>query len=63
MTIGVMPSAPVLLTAVVTQWLFKTAYEALATPLTYAVVAFLKRAETLDTYDHATRFNPLALAD
>ena len=46
-----------------TQWLVKTAYEALATPLTYAAVGFLKRREGVDVYDTETRFNPLSLAD
>jgi hypothetical protein len=44
---------------IVTQWLFKSAYEALATPLTYVVVNFLKRAEHEDYYDRDTSFNPL----
>lgn len=52
-----------LITAVVTQWLVKSAYEALATPLTYAVVWFLKRADAIDVYDRETRFNPLLLTD
>ena len=46
-----------------TQWLVKTAYEALATPLPYAVVGWLKRAEGIDTFDRGTKFNPLALGD
>lgn len=37
-------------------------YEAAATPLTYALVGFLKRREGLDTYDYDTDFNPLALS-
>ena len=49
--------------AIVTQWLFKVAYETLATPITYAVVGFLKREEGLDVYDRDTSFNPLALAE
>ncbi|HEY3288621.1 MAG TPA: queuosine precursor transporter [Anaerolineae bacterium] len=48
-----------LFSAVVSQWLFKSVYEIVATPLTYAVVAFLKRREGIDTYDRNTRFNPL----
>lgn len=52
-----------LLTTILTQWLFKVAYETLATPLTYAVVGFLKRREGLDTFDQQTNFNPLALSD
>ena len=59
---GVIPTSA-LVTAVVTQWLVKSGYEALATPLTYLVVGFLKRREGVDTYDTETRFNPLALSD
>ena len=59
---GVIP-ADGLVTAVVTQWLVKTAYEAAATPLTYLVVGFLKRRDGVDVYDRETRFNPLSLAD
>jgi hypothetical protein len=40
-------------------WLLKTAYEAAATPLTYLLVGYLKKAENLDTYDRGTNFNPL----
>ena len=47
--------------AIVTQWLMKSGYETLATPLTYAAVAFLKRAENEDYYDYETDFNPLKL--
>ncbi len=47
--------------AFLTQWLAKSLYEAIATPATYAVVAFLKREEGLDVYDTETRFHPLSL--
>ena len=50
-----------LFTAVVVQWLAKSAYEAVVTPLTYVVVSFLKRKEGLDVYDRDTAFNPLSL--
>ncbi len=46
--------------AILTQWLVKSAYEAAVTPLTYAVVNFLKRREGLDVYDYDTDFNPLS---
>jgi queuosine precursor transporter len=46
---------------IITQWLFKSAYEALATPLTYIAVNFLKRAENEDHFDRNTNFNPLAI--
>ena len=52
-----------LATAILTQWAIKVAYEVLATPVTYLVVGYLKRAEGVDTYDRQTHFNPLALAD
>jgi hypothetical protein len=50
-------------TAILTQWTIKVAYEVIATPLTYIVVGYLKRAEGIDVYDRNTSFNPLALAD
>lgn len=51
---------PALATAVFSQWLIKSAYEALATPLTYLVVNKLKRVEEVDVYDTNTRMNPFA---
>ncbi len=52
-----------MLTAVVTQWLFKVTYETAVTPLTYIVVNFLKRQEGVDVFDHDTPLNPLAIAE
>jgi uncharacterized integral membrane protein (TIGR00697 family) len=50
-----------LLTSVLlSNYVFKVAFEALATPLTYRVVDFLKRAEQEDYYDRDTNFNPFA---
>jgi queuosine precursor transporter len=43
------------------QWTIKVAYEAAATPLTYAAVAWLKAREGIDTFDDHTDFNPLRL--
>ena len=47
-----------LLAVLATQWALKVAWEALLTPLTYAVVGFLKRREGVDVYDEATDFTP-----
>lgn len=47
-------------TLALTNYLFKCAVEALMTPLTYAVVGMLKRAENEDFYDRETNFNPFA---
>lgn len=55
---GLIPTQ-LMLTAILTQWIFKVLYEIIATPFTYLVVGFLKRREDLDTYDYRTNFNPL----
>jgi uncharacterized integral membrane protein (TIGR00697 family) len=52
-----------LASAVVTQWLAKSVYEAAVTPLTYGVVNFLKRQEEMDVYDYETQFNPLLMVE
>ncbi len=44
-----------------TQYALKCGWEFLATPLTYRVVAFLKRAENEDYYDIGTNFTPFSL--
>jgi len=44
-------------------WLAKTLIEAIATPLTYKVVNFLKKKEAIDTYDYKTNFNPFNISD
>jgi uncharacterized integral membrane protein (TIGR00697 family) len=43
---------------IISGYLFKVAYEVLATPLTYAIVNFLKRQEGIDTFDEGTDFSP-----
>jgi uncharacterized integral membrane protein (TIGR00697 family) len=44
-------------------WLMKVTVEVVFTPVTYAVVGFLKRREGVDTYDEHTHFNPFSLKD
>ena len=41
-----------------TQWGLKVAWEAILTPVTYAVVGWLKRKEGVDVYDEGTDFTP-----
>lgn len=50
-----------LLRVILWNYTFKVLYEVLATPITYAVVRFLKRAEQEDYYDYDTNFNPFVL--
>jgi uncharacterized integral membrane protein (TIGR00697 family) len=44
-----------------TNYLLKVAWEVMATPFTYRIVGFLKRAENEDYYDYATDFTPFSL--
>jgi queuosine precursor transporter len=44
-----------------TQYALKSGWEIVATPLTYRVVAFLKKAEQEDYYDIGTNFTPFSL--
>jgi queuosine precursor transporter len=55
--IGILPGN-VVVTIAISQYLFKIAYETLATPLTYSIVNFLKRAEGIEVFDNQTNFNP-----
>ena len=45
----------------ITQYLLKSGWEILVAPLTYRVVAFLKRTENEDYYDIDTNFTPFSL--
>jgi len=44
-------------------WLAKTIIEAAATPATYGIVNYLKRKESMDTFDRDTKFNPFLVTD
>ena len=57
-------SAPgrTLLALVLSGYIAKVVYETLATPLTYAIVGWLKKTEQIDTFDRDTRFNPFSLS-
>jgi len=57
---GVFPWS-LFVTLTITNYLFKTATEAVLTPLTYAVVNFLKRVENEDYFDRDTNFNPFTV--
>jgi uncharacterized integral membrane protein (TIGR00697 family) len=54
-------STPDLITLLVSNYIFKVGVEVLFTPVTYAVVNFLKRVEHEDYYDRKTNFNPFIL--
>ncbi|HET7758011.1 MAG TPA: queuosine precursor transporter, partial [Steroidobacteraceae bacterium] len=50
-----------LLSVSATQYVLKSGWEVVATPITYRIVAFLKRAEQEDYYDRGTNFTPFSL--
>jgi len=54
------PDWPVdaMLAVMASQFLLKVGWEALLTPVTYAVVGWLKRREGVDVYDQSTDFTP-----
>jgi uncharacterized integral membrane protein (TIGR00697 family) len=53
---------PELMTVMITQYVLKSSWEVLSTPVTYKLVNFLKRAENEDFYDRDTNFTPFSLA-
>jgi queuosine precursor transporter len=49
------------ITVMASNYALKVLWEILATPLTYKVVAALKRAENEDYYDRDTKFTPFSI--
>lgn len=60
--LGVFPWA-IALSLIVANYIFKVGIEIGFTPITYAVIGFLKRVENEDFYDRETDFNPFHLAE
>jgi queuosine precursor transporter len=50
-----------LVSVMIGNYFIKVLWEVLATPFTYVIVGFLKRAEREDYYDRNTDFNPFSL--
>ena len=48
---------------IVTAYVLKVAYEVLATPVTYLVINWLKKAEHADAFDRNESFNPFSFAE
>src|SRR5262249_27607064 len=47
-----------IINVIISGYVAKVVYEILATPLTYAIVGFLKRGEGVDTFDRGVSFSP-----
>lgn len=58
--VGVLDSS-LLWQVIVSNYIFKVGVEVLFTPITYAIIGFLKKKENEDYYDRGTNFNPFTL--
>ena len=54
-------ATPDLIKIAIAQYILKTGWEVVMTPVTYRLVGFLKRAEQEDYYDRGTNFTPFSL--
>ncbi len=60
--LGTLPF-PLLLSVFVSNYVFKVGVEVLFTPITYRIVALLKRIERVDFFDYRTNFNPFSVGE
>jgi uncharacterized integral membrane protein (TIGR00697 family) len=56
-------SGQTMLKVIAFNWTMKVLVEAALTPVTYAIIGFLKRREGVDVYDEHTHFTPFSLRD
>ncbi|GAB1404633.1 queuosine precursor transporter [Lentimicrobium sp.] len=54
---GTLPNE-LLISIIISNYIFKSGVEILFTPVTYAVIGFLKRKEAVDVYDTGISYNP-----
>ncbi|MDP2685025.1 MAG: queuosine precursor transporter [bacterium] len=59
---GILPSS-LILSIIISNYIFKVLFETLATPITYFVTKQLKQKENMDHYDRDTDFNPFVLKE
>ncbi len=52
-----------LLSIIISNYIFKVSLEIVMTPATYGAVHFLKKKENIDSYDYRTSFNPFRFRD
>ena len=63
LTFGGIYPIRVLINIIVTGYALKVGYEVIATPVTYLVINWLKRAEHADAFDRHESFNPFSFAE
>ncbi len=54
---GTLPNE-VLISVIISNYIFKCSIEILLTPVTYKIVNFLKKTEKVDVYDYHVKYNP-----
>jgi uncharacterized integral membrane protein (TIGR00697 family) len=59
---GIVP-VDTIIRLIISGYIAKVVYEGVMTPLTYAVVNFLKRKERVDHFDYDTDFNPFVTSE
>lgn len=59
---GILPSS-LLITIVISNYIFKVGIEIICTPFTYWITHKLKQREEEDYYDRNTKFNPFVLSN
>lgn len=57
---GVLPNS-LLVSIIISNYIFKCGVEIILTPITYKAVGFLKKKEGVDVYDHNTSYNPFSV--
>ncbi len=62
-TIGYIGTGATIGTMIWNHWVFKVVIEVIFTPVTYLIVNWLKRKESVDTYDHQTKYNPFIMSE
>ena len=62
LTFGGIYPVHTLLNIIATGYVLKVGYEVIATPITYLVINWLKRAEHADAFDRHENFNPFSFA-
>jgi uncharacterized integral membrane protein (TIGR00697 family) len=63
LTYGGIYPARMLVNIILTGYALKVGYEVIATPMTYLVINWLKRAEQADAFDRHESFNPFSFAE
>jgi uncharacterized integral membrane protein (TIGR00697 family) len=57
---GILPNS-LLISVIISNYIFKVGIEVIFTPVTYVIVNWLKKHEHEDYYDHHTKFNPFVV--